>query len=60
MKPIQSNSIVQSLLQPLPETAQQTVSGGAAYLKFDGIDGEVTSSTSGGGTLIPVKVKHNA
>lgn len=44
MNPIKSKTIINQLLQSVSEDAEQAVSGGAAYIKFDGIDGNVSSA----------------
>ncbi|MBD3884724.1 hypothetical protein IFO70_23590 [Phormidium tenue FACHB-886] len=58
MKRIKSNVNIDQLLQPLPETVQQTVRGGASdyFLDLDGVKGESTSRSE---PVIPVKIKHN-
>jgi len=58
MKQIKSNVNINQLLHPLPETAQETMSGGAGdyLLEIEGIQG---GTISGAQIRVPIKVKHN-
>jgi hypothetical protein len=59
MQRIETQPNISQLWQPLPESTQKVIRGGASdyLLEIEGIRGE---TTQGGGTLIPIKIKHNA